>query len=272
LSVAEIGPTNRAAPRSSKHPFIVKTATVLSIFGALLLGIASEAGAASIGINFTGGTNNSSPAVSLLTTDLAGVIPQLNWNNFAGGNGAGLSLLDNSGASSGALLTFTASGVYSSIGGAGIAPANGDEKLNTGFVYGNSSFTLTNVPYALFDVYVYELNDAGGRVETTTLGALSFFGSAATPTDASHVDQNAGTSYLYTQSTSTDVANPTAGGDYVRFSNLSGTVTINASAPGNGYVNGLQIVQVPEPASMGLLGLGAAVGAWTRRRGTRAAR
>ena len=244
----------------------MKIITISALTCAFLFANLADGLAVGIGINFTGGGNASSPAISILPTDSAGVVAQMNWNNFAGGNGTNLVLVDNTGATTGALLTFTASGTYSSIGGAGIVPADGDEKLNTGFVYGDSSFTLSNVPYAIYDVYVYHLNDASGRIETTTLAGLSFFGAAAVPNDATHVDQNAATSYLYTQTTSTNVTSPTAGGNFVRFQNLSGSVTLTASAPGNGYVNGLQIVQVPEPATIGLLGLAAVTGACTRRR------
>src|SRR3954447_23575466 len=81
---------------------------------------------AGIGVNFTGGGNGSSPPISLLPTDVAGVVPQANYNNFAGGTGTGLALVDNTGVASPATLTYTASGTYSSIGGATIAPAGGD--------------------------------------------------------------------------------------------------------------------------------------------------
>jgi MYXO-CTERM domain-containing protein len=151
-------------------------------------------------------------------------------------------------------------GTYSSIGGATIAPAGGDEKLNTGFVFGNGTFTVSGVPYANYDVYVYELNDASGRVETTTLTAggpaQTYYGSSATPNDSSHVDQSAGTSYVYVLSNSTNVGSPTTNGDYVQFTGLTGsTFTFTSTAPGNGYVNGFQIVPTPEPASLGFVGV-----------------
>jgi len=239
-----------------------------------IVGTSSGAIAAQIGVNFTGGGNGSSPAVSLVASDSAGVVPQINWNNAAGGTGTSLPLLDNTGAATAAALTYTAGGTYSSIGGAAIAPAGGDEKLNTGFVFGNGNVTVSGIPYATYDVYVYELNDAAGRVETTTLTAPvaqgPIFGGSATPNDAGHVDQSAGTSYVYTRSTSTDTANPTANGDYVRFTNVTGpTFTFTTSATGNGYLNGFQIVQVPEPASAGMLVTGV-MGLLVVRRRTRA--
>jgi hypothetical protein len=227
--------------------------------------------AASIGINFTGGGNTSSPAVAMLAGDSAGVVPQINFNNFAGGSASGVALNDNTGVANGATLTFTSGGTYSSIGGAAIAPAGGDEKLNTGFVYGNGSFTVANIPYATYDVYAYMLNDASGRVETTTLTAggpsQTFYGSAANPSDSGHVDQNAGTQYSYVQSTSTDSASPTSGGDYVRFAGLTaGSFTFTSAATGNGYINGIQVVQTPEPGTAAIVGIAMLAGLARRRR------
>ena len=239
------------------------------------LGLASSASAVpvypagyqTIGVNFTGGGNGSSPAVSLLPSDSAGVLPATNYNNVAGSSGTNVALVNGAGNATTATMTFSAGGTYSSVAGAAITPQGGDEKLNTGFVYGNGTVTLSNIPYASYDVYVYELNDAAGRVETT--GATQFgtprFGSAASPADANHVDQNATTPYLYTQTISGNVNSPTPNGDYVLYHGVTGsTFTFAVSAPGNGYINGFEIV-TPEPASLGLLGF-AGLGLLARRR------
>jgi hypothetical protein len=247
---------------------------ISSLAAASVVVVASTAAhAISIGVNFSGGGNASSPAVNLAPGETAGVVPQSNFNNVAGGTGSGLALVDNTGAATGMVLAYTAGGTYSSIGGLAIAPTSGDEKLNTGFIFGNANVTVTGIPFTTYDVYVYELNDAAGRVETTTLVAPAvaqgpFFGSSAAPADAGHVDQNAATAYVYNQALATVVASPTANADYVRFTNLSGsTMTFTTSAPGNGYLNGFQIVQVvPEPAGAALLATGAAFLAGRRRR------
>lgn len=239
----------------------------------VLLAASTAAHAVSVGVNFSGGGNGSSPAINLAPGEAAGVVPQNNFNNIAGGTGSNLSLVDNTGAPTGMILAYTAGGTYSSIGGLAIAPTSGDEKLNTGFIFGNADVTVTGIPFTTYDVYVYELNDAAGRVETTTLVAPvlaqgPFFGSSATPTDATHVDQNAATNYVYTQAVATAVASATPNANFVRFTNLSGsTLNFTTSAPGNGYLNGFQIVQVvPEPAGAALLAAGTfMVGARRRR-------
>jgi len=84
----------------------------------------------------------------------------------------------------------------------------------------------------------------------------------------------------YVQATSTDQQNPTMGADYVRFSGLTGgagtTYSFDLSAPNNasssfnsfgGYISAVEIVAVPEPSTIGLLGLSAlSLCAFGRRR------
>ena len=199
---------------------------------------------AGISVNFTGGGNGGRGLDAMAPGDIAGVVPLSNYNNMDTGNG-GATLNDSTGAATTALLSYSAGGTYSAIGGTTGVPTPGDEKLNAGFIYGNGSVTVSGVPYAQYDIYVYELNDAGGRVETTSLsGGQTFYGSAATPNDANHIDQNAATPYVYTRSSSTVSSSPTPGGDYVLFSHVSGgSFTFTTSAPGNGYLNGFQIVE-----------------------------
>jgi hypothetical protein len=239
----------------------------------VVIAASTAAHAISVGVNFAGGGNNTSPAVNLGPGETAGVVPQSNFNNVAGGAaGSGIALVNNTGAATGMVLAYTAGGNYSAVGGLAIAPATGDEKLNTGFIFGSANVTVTGIPFTTYDVYVYELNDAAGRIETTTLVAPAlaqgpFFGSSATPTDAGHVDQNAATAYVYTQAVATAVASPTPNADYVRFTNLTGsTLNFTTSATGNGFLNGFQIVQVPEPTGLALLVIGAAFPAVRRRR------
>lgn len=196
----------------------------------------------SISVNFTGGGNGAS--VSMDPTDVAGVYLTGNFNNVAGGTANSVPLHDSNGLLFGSAPTMnvTAGGTYNSTG---TVPATADQKLNNGFIYGDSTVTISNIPFGHYDVYIYELNDASGRVETTTANGVSYYGSAANPTDAGHVSGAANT-YIYTQSTSTDAGNPTLNGDWVLFSNQSGaTFTFKTTAPGNGYLNGFQIVNHP---------------------------
>jgi hypothetical protein len=223
--------------------------------GVAWLGMAAASQAGIIGVNFEGGGNNVG-AVSLAPTDSAGVILQTNFNNETGGSGSNLVLNDGTGTPTTAELTFAGAGTYT-VGQA--SPVGGDQELNDGFVYGNTTINITNIPYAQYDVYVYELNDASGRVEQTYINgntATSVYGQAAGAQDANH-DRGTANTYLYTQSVDT-TGSGTPGGDYALFTGLtSPSLTIFDTATANGYVNGFQIVAVPEPASIVLFGSGA---------------
>jgi hypothetical protein len=246
-----------------RHVFM-NSVTRLSLFALpFSIALSSAASGAIIGVNFTGGTFGGSPPVSLGSTEFAGVIPSANYNNVASANtGAPISLFDDSGTATTMTLTITgAVGPYSTISGAGINPQGGDEKLNTGFLAGNSTLTLTGIPYASYNIYVYALNDNESRVQATTVNGLTFYHDS--PNAASRVDQNLATDYVYTLVTSTNPAAQTVNANYVLFTGLSGqSQTISVNATGNGFINGFQVVQVPEPGtaffalSSGLLVLG----------------
>lgn len=219
-----------------------------------------------IGINFVG---SSGTGGTLGTNDSAGVMPQTHWNNVTGNTPTGISLHNQTGVASGASLTVTNNGgIYT----AASTTVPGDEALNSGFIFGTSTATVSGVPYAKYDVFVYELNDASGRQETTTLnGTTSYYGVSTTPTNAGLVDNNPATAYTYVQATSQTAGTFTPNANFVEFQNVTGaSFSITNSAPGNGYLNGIQIVQAtPEPSSFVLLGLAGAglfVAARRRRR------
>lgn len=222
--------------------------------------------ATSIGVNFVGGGNKVTGGVTMASTDSAGVVPQTNWNNETTGSGSGITgLIDSTGATvAGLTLTYAGQGTYD-VGQT--APVGGDQKLNDGFIYGNTTVTVSGIPYPIYNLYIYELNDAAGRVEQTYLNgntATSVYGQAASPTDANHVSGSANT-YLYTQSVDTS-GSGTPGGDYVLFGTMSGSsVSFSDTAPGNGYLNGFEIVAAPEPASCAILGF-FSLGLLARRR------
>ncbi|MDB5356759.1 MAG: hypothetical protein JWN24_3212 [Phycisphaerales bacterium] len=199
----------------------------------------------SFGANFEGG-GNGQPPLSLGATDFAGVpaVAQNNWNNIPGGTGAGVPLLDNA-SNFAATLNFTSGGTYATVPNT-ITPQPGDQTLNTGYIFGNSDIKISGIPYAAYDVYIYEIVDGGpGRVETTTNvnTGQSFFGASATANDINHVSGTPNT-YQYTQTTSTNFAAPTVDGDYVKFSLQSGAnFEFTTAAPGNGYLEGFQVVE-----------------------------
>jgi hypothetical protein len=222
-------------------------ASVMVVTG--LIALASAANAASIGVNF--GSNETGG--SLLASDSAGVVAQINWNNTASGSGSASSLIDNSGSITTAGVTW--SSWNSSTWHAYRSTTTGDDKLMTGYldpVWGdqNSTATVSSIPYSLYDVYVYLGSNNNGATAHVTDGTTIY--DYTVSYDGTPVPFPG-----FVQTTATDDSFPVA--NYAKFSGLtSSSVTVTADSFGNGAgMFGLQIVQVvPEPMSATLLGLG----------------
>ena len=228
-----------------------------------------------VGVQFIGNTGYGS--ASLNPTDVAGVVPQANYNSLAGSVFSGTPLVDSNGAATSATLSVN--------GGAGNTWGNGtpsgtDQTLNSGLLNNPAltTFTVANVPYSTYSLIVYEL-DNSPRTQGTALGSTVAGNSSAVYLE-SPTPYPGSPGYTYLQGTSVDPANPTGNGNYVEFTNLhSGSLTFSVQAtgagPGDGgqniFVNGFQIVNnTPEPstfvlAALGLTGL--LIAARRRRKG-----
>lgn len=238
-----------------------KTIKISTASLVLVLAAAAPSRAATIAVNFVG---NGGTGGTLATTDSAGVLASTNYNNVTVSSSAtAIALNDDSGTASGATFTFSSGGNFAA---GNENPVGGNEKLYRGYIFGNSSVTISGIPYGLYDLYTYGMNDSAGRTAQTTVGAATFYGVSPNPGAAGYIDGNSGTPFTYTRSISTDPNAGTPLGNYARFSNLSGsTLTFTHQATSNnGFLAGFQIVQVPEPSSLGLVGLGFAL-ALTRR-------
>lgn len=230
-----------------------------------------------IGVQFTGGGG-----VALAANQTAGLVPQSNYNVVAGMSGSGIALKDGSGASTTASLSFSTneSGYRTNLFANPVTP---DEILNDGILNGtagvNPTITITGIPHAVYDLIVYTL-DTYPRIQrvtaTTSAGSTSYTTDSPFGDAPGYQDANAGTPYVYRQGTSNGAA-PVVDSNYVRFLQLSGNVTISADAQSstfpsndndNVYINGLQIVPVPEPSVEQMLVFAVPLVAWLARRRT----
>lgn len=236
-----------------------------SVIAGAVLFFGSTLEAASIGINMAGTRGGTEAAETLAATSTAGVVPQQNFNNVGAIGTQATTLVDNNGSATTAVVaSTTAANLYSTYGA---AQANPDSQLLNGYFDNNgttnSAITITGIPYATYDVYVYGNSDGGGRVGQIIVGANSFY----YKTEGSGV---ATPGYVLTTAT-TAAAAPTA--DYARFANVTGTsLTVTISQIGvaggsNNGITGIQIVQTPEPSVLGLAGVGG-LGLLARRRRT----
>ena len=131
-----------------------------------------------IGLNFGADEPNAGNTGGLAATEVAGVIPQANWNNFTGANGTNTAVVaDNGGVSTPTSLTvrWTCPNTWSSTGRG--EENNGftgpDHTLMLGYLdtgadgNGPAIVTIEDIPADLttggYDVYVYMLGGVGGR-------------------------------------------------------------------------------------------------------------
>ncbi len=231
--------------------------------------------------------NEASSRVPMASTDLAGApgVRVANWNNF----NAGTRTLPTSVTSptSGAFVYDDGSVVGGSFqittaGPGGYANTNtliNDSRMYSGYFDLREpsplTITMTDIPYAQYNLYIYAqgqnatgANFRGGSVELTG-GQIYYFQGSASPA-------NDGTGYVEMTTTSipavpakTDIAF----GNFISYEGLtatSATVTVRTykwtGDIDRTQVYGIQIEQIPEPATLGLAVMTGFALLWRRRR------
>ncbi len=240
-------------------------------------------GAGKVGIYPFGPPLTSNIEGQMAPTQVAGALPQVNWNNInfalnasAAYSGTGLTLVDSTGATSGITLSYSGNDAYdsSSTGGPAIYAGNlnltGNALLTNGELKGTGTgiptVTLNNVPTGNYDVFVYTATDNGstnGMVYTLTGSATTtittneiegYVGGdihpnplvANEPSGAATGGYMGGFSGLTQSQTQ---SSGTVKGNYIEFTNVSpsagGTISINAAVTGGeGSINGIQLAPV----------------------------
>ena len=203
----------------------------------------------------------------------AGVVSANNWNNSWPSNPT-TDLMDNSGAATTLDLAYASFGTWRIQGSAPGQDADGSYNrnllngyLNSGpAAWGpwitNSYVSLSQIPFAQYDVYVYFSSDAAARNGIATDGTTSF--SFSTLGSASVSGANA----LLVQTTDTGNMNP--GANYAVFSGLTGasqTFTVNPTSGNDQWLGiaGFQVVAVPEPSTLALGAIGLTIIGASRR-------
>jgi len=221
-----------------------------------------------IGINFKGRTTEGMGAS--VGDRSAGVEPQTNWNDA--GSGTFTSLLDDTGVSTSISVSPNNGGsAYNSY--VLISSDNGNNYLMRGYLYQTAepmTVTVTGLGTDFtthgYDLIVYFDGPNGeNKGDWVTEYALSS-GESIYGKDAEDTQDWGGT---FVQAFGTSINDATAG-NYVRFTGLTvDSLTLTATPDsGDAPINGLQIVAVPEPTALVLLGLGLAA-TLARRRQTR---
>lgn len=239
------------------------------------------AAAQSIGIDWgnqeAGAPGGTVGALAPSTT--AGVVAQSNWNSFVvASQSTPQSLVNNSGAATGAAVTWSSNNTWAN----GISQTPGNFQMMAGYLdTSDSSVTtvsVTGIPFAAYDVYVYADGDAtGGRAGLYNIGGADN-GSGGFTGGITQTIRDEGT---FSGSFVQAVAGNSFTGNYVVFSGLSGaSLTLRARADVGGTrgpLNGIQIVAasttaVPEAGTLAFAAVPALLGAVavSRRRRRRA--
>jgi hypothetical protein len=240
----------------------------------LLLGVTSavQAGflSTSISVQFGVGGTNGGPA--LAPTQVAGVVPSMNWNVAVGDSGTLGGLIQDTngvGSATGASVTWSSNNTWTH-GPSNFTPGSGNDVLMTSYLDGETNgvpatATFSGLTGGLYNVYVYSadaqetIKESGGFFINGTHVPGSGDGSVGGPT---FIQSSPGVTgnYIFLG----DVT-PTAGG------------VISISDDGTSFripMNGVELVAaVPEPASITTMLLGALslcgsgfAGAWMRWR------
>lgn len=230
-----------------------------------LVALAIGAQAQSISYNYDSNGTVGNPDGSYNGVNYAGAYSTVGWINdwstYPTAN-----LMDNTGAATTlSLSSFNNSGMWN-LGSHPGQDANGtyNNELLNGYINGtgagNTGFTLSQIPYSTYDIYVYFMSDDGTRVGTVTDGASTYYFGADPGSVVS------GGNAVLTQATATDNSGFNTQANYAVFSGLTGaSQTISTeffSADGvtanYGGITGWQVVAapVPEPGSFALAGFG----------------
>jgi hypothetical protein len=146
---------------------VKKTSLALTL-GLLVCTYSSTATAVNLGLNFAATDPNAGES-SLNSGDVAGVVPQSNWNNLTGPNGSAASglVLDN-GAASTASVTWASPNTWRSTANNAF-PAGPNRVLTTGYLDSNNTaaggvnITVNGIDAAIrapaYSVYVYFVGD-----------------------------------------------------------------------------------------------------------------
>jgi len=228
--------------------------TALFAFGSLFL---QPLASAAISINFQG-----SYTAAMGSSELAGAVAKVNWNNAEGASSAkALTLVDDTGA----ITHVTASWVSAGMSNTTITDEPGNNRMMKGYLdsgnRGSTNVTVSGLPAGVYDLYVY---GDGNNLQFSRTAIYQISGPNMGSATTSLIDSpntNFGGTFI-------PAANSI--GNYVLFRGVTidSGFTLTAT-PGSGKrapVNGIQIIPVSAPAAD--FALSAAPGSQTVMAGT----
>ncbi len=234
-------------------PGAVRFAACILGFAALLAASSAQAQTDYISVNFEGGNANGAPT-SMLSTDVAGVWAQPNWNNVPGNTRTLNNLYDCQGNATNVNISYNNYSTW----GSGTGTATGDDEMLNGYLDSTDGYTSTITfsglaPGSLVSVIGYHLPD-------TLDGRQSNYWVASDPSQPVYYLQSSGgasyQTYGYVQVTSTNSSSYGVG-NYTEWNNITvtaaGTVTLDGYGSHRNYWNGVQLQETLPSTSTGTL-------------------
>ncbi len=210
-----------------------------------------------VGLNFAGATNNPGGRKALAPSTAAGApgFEQANWNNTPGTGQTGTpssandtltNLIDHNGYPTTVSVTFTSPQTWGHDFGAG--PTGDQMLMGNGITDGTPTVTVSDVPYSLYDLVVYIGMYSPGRDSVYQLddGSTVLERYARAPIWGDFDT----TGWVEVSDAALSPATRETG-NYMVFEGLTASSFTLTSLNGGG-INGIQILQVPEPGAFAL--------------------
>jgi hypothetical protein len=251
--------TDHAAAAYGLQPTSVVLNAVLRTFNA-------PPASRAVSLNFVGTSSGgafSSQLGVIGAGEAAGVLPVGNWNNSAAVTGVAnqtvpMPLHENTGAQKVASATWTSANTWAArTAGGAYENKDADQRLFHGYIEGRagSSVTVSNVPYASYDVYVYtmgvegpsgtwvrsvSLENSAGAV--TTLYGRNYSGNPPQPTIP----------FILGSATTVEEAQTAEPATFFRFAGVSGSsVTIRHADTGGNNLGGIAAISIVDTTPAG---------------------
>ena len=197
--------------------------------------------ASSIGVNFA--TDGSGVDFDLTPTDSTGVVLQSHWNNAHSSDSLLLNLTDDHGSLTGASVSWNNHQPLSTNVAGGTPAGNLLHSAIYCTLGSQAGITVSNIPYTTFDLYIYAA--APGTSNQLEVFKINYGNTPAEQLSVQGIiDVSGGSSFVLSGTSSS--------GNYLYYGGLTGS-TLYLNGSGGAPVDGLQIVQTPEPTSLVLM-------------------